>query len=77
MFERILVALDQSVATKAVFEQSLSLAKQNQAGLMLLHVLSGDEKNSPWWISTNVDSIDWQVGAETDLDNWRRQWKTY
>ena len=77
MFQKILVAIDHTATSQAVFEQALSLAKQDQASLMLLHVLSGDEENSPWWIPTNVDSIDWQVEAETDLDNWRRQWNIY
>lgn len=77
MFQKILVAIDNSATSQAVFERALSLAKQNQANLMLLHVLSGDEENSPMWIPTHSDSTYWEAGAETDLDNWRKQWETY
>ena len=77
MFQKILVAIDNSAASQAVFEHALSLAKQNQASLMLLHVLSGDEENSPWWIPIHMDSIYWEVGAETDLDSWRKHWENY
>ncbi len=38
MFHRILVAMDGSEAGDHVFEQALSLAKANQARLMLMHV---------------------------------------
>ncbi len=77
LFQKILVAIDNSAASQAVFECALSLAKQNQAILMLLHVLSGDEENSPMWIPTHMDSMYWEAGAETDLDNWRKQWERY
>ena len=77
LFQKILVAIDNSDTSRAVFERALSLAKQNQASLMLLHVLSGDDENSPVWIPTHMDSIYWETGAQTDLDNWRKQWETY
>jgi nucleotide-binding universal stress UspA family protein len=38
MFNRILVAIDGSEAGDRVFEEALSLAKANQARLMLMHV---------------------------------------
>ncbi|MBE9047539.1 universal stress protein [Pleurocapsales cyanobacterium LEGE 10410] len=77
MFKKILIAIDNSATSQAVFTQALSLAQQNQASLMLLHVLSGDEENSPTWIPTHMDSAYWETGAETDLDNWRKQWENY
>jgi nucleotide-binding universal stress UspA family protein len=77
LFKKILVAVDRSVTSQEVFHRALSLAKQNQASLMLVHVLSGDEENSPLWIPTHTDSVYWEAGAETDLDNWRRQWENY
>ena len=77
LFQKILVAIDNSAASQTVFEYALSLAKQNQASLMLLHVMSGEEENSPMWIPTHMDSIYWETGAETDLDNWRKQWERY
>jgi len=47
MFNKILVALDRSTGNRKVFEQALFLAKATKANLILLHVLSGEEKDSP------------------------------
>ena len=47
MFDKILVAIDRSTANKEVFNEALSFAKANQARLILLHVLSGEEEGSP------------------------------
>jgi nucleotide-binding universal stress UspA family protein len=44
--EKILVALDDSPASERVFEEALTLAKQKNAQLILLHVLSTDERDS-------------------------------
>lgn len=45
MFERILVALDNSTSNGSVFETALSLAKWADARLMLAHVLPCDDTN--------------------------------
>jgi nucleotide-binding universal stress UspA family protein len=47
MFQRILVALDSTKASDYVFQKALSIAQSDQAALILLHVLSGEEKGSP------------------------------
>ena len=47
MFNKILVALDRSENHAVVFDKALSLAKTTGATLMLLHVLSEQEKGSP------------------------------
>lgn len=39
MFQKVLVAIDDSESSQIVFEQALALAKTNQSKLMLLHVL--------------------------------------
>jgi nucleotide-binding universal stress UspA family protein len=39
MFEKILVALDDTESSRTIFEQALMLAKVNQSELMLIHVL--------------------------------------
>lgn len=44
MFHRILVAIDHSQISRSVFETALNLAKVMDARLMLLHVLSLDER---------------------------------
>ncbi len=47
MFNKILVALDRSHMNQQVFEEVLDLAVKTNAHLMLLHVLSSEEENSP------------------------------
>jgi nucleotide-binding universal stress UspA family protein len=47
MFNKILVALDNSAQRETIFEQALTLAKSCNASLMLLHVLSAYEEGSP------------------------------
>ena len=76
-FEKILVPIDSSTMSRMVFERALLLAQQNQASLLLLHVLSGEDENSPQPIPPHLDSMYWAPGTEIDLDSWRQQWKTY
>lgn len=45
--DRILTALDDSVMSQVVFQESLDLAKATGANLTLLHVLSPFERNHP------------------------------
>ncbi len=47
MFNKILVAIDHSTISRKVFEAGLSLAKTTGASLMLLHVLSPEDKDYP------------------------------
>lgn len=44
-YQKILVALENSPLGKAVFEQALAMAKQNQASLMLFHCLPIDSES--------------------------------
>ena len=77
MYKKILAAMDNSHMGRTVFEQALSLAKMGQADLMLLHVLSGAEENSPLPIPSLAGEIYWAPGAEVDLERWREQWARY
>ena len=47
MFTKILVAIDHSAAKQKVFDAALSLAQALPANLLLLHVLSTEEEDSP------------------------------
>ena len=47
MLHKILVAMDDSAIGEHVFNEALYLAKATEAKLMLLHVLSMDEKGYP------------------------------
>ncbi len=77
MFKKILVALDNSSMNQLVFAQALSLAKQNQANLMLLHVLSGEEEGSPMPLPPEVGDPYWSAATEISLETWLKQWETY
>jgi nucleotide-binding universal stress UspA family protein len=58
MFQKILVALDESDASALVFNQALSIAKGLQAKLLLLHVLSPDEGDYPIFPTTSLTGIE-------------------
>ncbi|MDJ0696795.1 universal stress protein [Mastigocoleus sp. MO_188.B34] len=77
MFKKILVALDSSSMNKLVFSQGLSLAKQNQANLMLLHVLSSEEKDSPMSLPPELGGPYGSTVSEVSLETWLQQWKKY
>lgn len=77
MYKKILAAMDHSPMGQTVFEQALSLARANQADLMLLHVLSGEEENSPLPMPALAGEIYWAPGAEVDLERWHEQWARY
>jgi nucleotide-binding universal stress UspA family protein len=47
MFRKILVALDHAASSPALFDESLALAQALKADLMLLHVLSDEDADSP------------------------------
>ena len=77
MFKKILVAMDSSSMSKLVFAKGLSIAKQNQANLMLLHVLSGEEEESPMPLPPEVGDPYWTTVSEVTLESWLKQWETY
>lgn len=47
MFHKILVAVDRSATSRQAFEAALSLAKPTGSSLVLLHILSLDDEESP------------------------------
>jgi nucleotide-binding universal stress UspA family protein len=62
MFNKILVALDDSEASQLIFEQAVELAKANQAELMLLHVMTPFDDSYPeyefeWRELTSCESV--------------------
>jgi len=77
MFQKILVAMDHSPMAVLLFDAALSLAKANQAELMLLHVLSGEAEGSPLPIPVNADQVFWASGSEMNLELWKQQWDAY
>lgn len=77
MFEKILVTMDMSEKANDVFKAALSLAKQHQAKLMLLHVLSAEEENSPLPVPPDLKAIYPAQGNDLTLESWRKQWEDF
>lgn len=77
MYQKILVAIDSSPVSHAIFDQALALAKAMQAALLLVHSLSGEEDSSPIPIGHRLDSIYWAPGTEINLEAWKVEWQRY
>jgi nucleotide-binding universal stress UspA family protein len=76
MFNKILVALDQSENAQQIYEHALSLAKLNNASLMLLHVLSHDEEGGPYPPPFSYWSYSPQLSAQT-WEFYQKQWEAF
>lgn len=78
MFSKIIAALDRSELSTKVFAQSLNLARDNHAQLMLLHVLSpGDEDYPSFPPSPGIDSYYPNPQSEEALKQYLEWWRTY
>jgi nucleotide-binding universal stress UspA family protein len=77
MFQKILVATDNSQISDRVFEKGLFQAEQNKAQLAILHVLSSEEDDSPLPILPGVSDIYPAVGNDRTLEVWREQWEAF
>lgn len=75
MVRKILAAIDRSPNSRVVFDQAIALAKATGANLMLLHVLSSEEHDSPRMQTLNTFEYT-SLQAEL-LDDYRKQWETY
>lgn len=77
MYSKILVALDNSPTSDALFAQALDLTQATEGALLLVHSLSNQEESSPLFMSGRLDSIYWAPGTELDLEAWRQEWVRY
>ncbi|MGB7416151.1 MAG: universal stress protein [Thermosynechococcaceae cyanobacterium] len=76
MYQKILVAIDDSIAAQQIFDQALALAKPLRAQLMLLHVLSMEEEGYPEFPA--IPSLHYYPGlSDLPLDTYRHQWESY
>lgn len=75
--KKILVAINHSQMNETVLREAILLAKTNPAELMLLHVLSHEEEDSPIRIPVGAETMYWPAWSDFDLKMWREQWKTY
>jgi nucleotide-binding universal stress UspA family protein len=77
MYQKILVALDNSATAEAVFNAALALAQGTGASLLLVHSLSGQEEGSPLPLPNTMDSIYWAPGSEVNLELWHQELVRY
>lgn len=77
MGHKILVAIDNSAFSQAIFQQALDLARASQGDLFLVHSLSGEEESSPLPLHQRMDLIYWAPGTEINLDAWKDAWRRY
>ena len=72
MFNKILVAIDRSAASRKVFEAAMFLAKTSGADLMLLHVLSSEERNFP--TPTIYSGLEYDPFAPSLVEAYQERW---
>ncbi|ACB51760.1 unknown [Crocosphaera subtropica ATCC 51142] len=78
MYQKILIALDMSDMAETVFNHGLSLAKQEQnPQLLLLHILSGEEENSPLPVPPDLREMYPAAGNDLTLETWQEQWQAF
>lgn len=75
MFQKILVALDNSENRQRVFDQAFGLAKLSGASLMLFHTLSGEEEGSPHISTVGIEY--YPMIATEILEMQQKQWAAY
>lgn len=77
MFQNILVAIDMSEMADDVFAKALSLAQTHQSKLFLVHVISGEEDNSPLPVPPDIGELYPAAHNELTLEMWQKQWDDY
>lgn len=74
MYSRILTAIEEKESS--IFETALSIAMATDASLLLLHVLSGHDRNSP----PSPIAVNWDYATPLSPDAWKtyqQQWQAY
>ncbi len=78
MYQKILIALDMSEMAETVFDHGLSLATQEKnPQLLLLHILSGEEENSPLPVPPDLKEMYPAAGNDLTLETWKEQWQAF
>ncbi|MEM7771316.1 MAG: universal stress protein [Cyanobacteria bacterium P01_A01_bin.37] len=77
MFTKIIAALDTSNRSNYIFQQTIELAKHDNSSILLLHVLTSEEENSPLKLPSRIEDIYWAPGTGVDPEQWHREWQEY
>jgi nucleotide-binding universal stress UspA family protein len=73
MFQRILIAVDESSTSDSAFREALDLAKQNQASLLLLHVLSTSSPAAP--VVPTFMPYYYPIVTDAMMERYRERWE--
>ena len=75
MFQKIIVAIDQSDVSRQAFEQAIELAKRLKARVMLVHVLSPFSPGYPNPVFPGTEGI-YPGGYGEAMATFRQEWDT-
>ena len=75
MFSKILAPIQTPITDQMVFEQALALAQQNQASLMLLHVISPEMRSTP--TLPNPTLYRYPVITDELMQDYRQRWEEF
>ncbi len=73
MFSKILAPIQSPMTDQVVFDQALALAQQNQAKLMLLHVIAPDTRSTP--ALPNPTLYRYPVITDELMQDYRQRWE--
>ncbi len=77
MVNKVLAAIDLSDNSEGVFEQAVALASSSRASLMLLHVLSYEEEDSPSPVASVSPYVPGSAFIAEAWDMHRMEWEKY
>lgn len=69
--------MDMSRIAENVFSKAIFMAQNEQAELILLHVISSEEDNSPLAIPPNMFDLYPASGNELTVESWQEEWEEY
>ena len=75
MFSKILAPIQSPITDQIVFERALTLAQQNQAELMLLHVISPEMRSTP--ALPNPTLYRYPVITDELMQDYRQRWEEF
>lgn len=73
MFSKILAPIQTTMTDQVVFDKALALAQQNQASLMLLHVISPEMRSTP--VLPNPTLYRYPVITDELMQDYRQRWE--
>jgi nucleotide-binding universal stress UspA family protein len=73
MFQKILVAVDDSPISEQAFDEALDLANQSHASLLLLHVLSANDQAGP--VIPTLIPYYYPIVTDAVMEQYREQWE--